>query len=84
LAVRLLAHPEWHLTIEGHTDSSGTASQEYAAVAKPRQCDPGVSAEKKGMPENQLTAIGYGSGPSPWRTTGHSPAAQPIAGSNSS
>jgi OOP family OmpA-OmpF porin len=60
LAARMLAHPEWHLTIEGHTDNSGLPgknrqlSQDRAGAIK-------AYLLGKGIPENRITAIGYGS-----------------------
>jgi outer membrane protein OmpA-like peptidoglycan-associated protein len=61
LAARLLAHPEWHLTIEGHTDSSGQQAKNM--LLSQRRAD-AIRAYllKKGIPDSRLTAIGYGSG----------------------
>jgi OmpA-OmpF porin, OOP family len=60
LAGRLLAHPEWHLTIEGHTDSSGVQAKNM--LLSQRRADAiRTYLEKKGIPESHLTAIGYGS-----------------------
>jgi outer membrane protein OmpA-like peptidoglycan-associated protein len=61
LAARLLAHPEWHLTIEGHTDGSGIQAKNM--LLSQRRAD-AIRAYllKKGIPESHLTAIGYGSG----------------------
>ena len=60
LAARLLEHPEWHLTIEGHTDSSGLAARNMRLSQNRANAIRGY-LEKKGIPENRLTAIGYGS-----------------------
>ncbi|HET6255989.1 MAG TPA: OmpA family protein [Puia sp.] len=60
LAARLLAHPEWHLTIEGHTDNSGLPeknmqlSQRRAAAIRDYLLTRGIDATR-------LTATGYGS-----------------------
>ncbi len=60
LAARMLTHPEWHLTIEGHTDNSGLPaknmqlSQDRAGAIK-------TYLLGKGVAENRITAIGYGS-----------------------
>jgi OmpA-OmpF porin, OOP family len=60
LAARLLAHPEWHLTIEGHTDSSGLQDKNMR-LSQSRANEILTYLEKKGIPESHLTAIGYGS-----------------------
>jgi outer membrane protein OmpA-like peptidoglycan-associated protein len=60
LAARLLAHPEWHLTIEGHTDNSGLQDKNMQ-LSQSRANAIRTYLEKKGIPENHLTAIGYGS-----------------------
>ncbi len=60
LAARLLAHPEWHLTIEGHTDSSGLPVKNMK-LSQNRADAIRAYLEKKGIPANRLTAIGFGS-----------------------
>jgi OmpA-OmpF porin, OOP family len=61
LAARLLAHPEWHLTIEGHTDSSGLQAKNMR-LSQRRADAIRAYLLKKGIQESHLTAIGYGSG----------------------
>jgi outer membrane protein OmpA-like peptidoglycan-associated protein len=61
LAARLLSHPEWHLTIEGHTDSSGIQAKNMA-LSQRRADAIRNYLEKKGVTADRLTAIGYGSG----------------------
>lgn len=60
LAARLMAHPEWHLTIEGHTDNSGIPTKNM--VLSQRRAD-AIRAYllSKGIDGNRLTAVGYGS-----------------------
>jgi outer membrane protein OmpA-like peptidoglycan-associated protein len=60
LAARLLAHPEWHLTIEGHTDGSGPAAKNMLLSQNRAGAIRGY-LEKKGISENRITATGYGS-----------------------
>jgi OOP family OmpA-OmpF porin len=60
LGALMLAHPEWHLTIEGHTDNSGLADKNMRLSQNRANAIRGY-LEKKGIPENRLTAIGYGS-----------------------
>jgi OOP family OmpA-OmpF porin len=60
LVARLLAHPEWHLTIEGHTDSSGLQDKNMRLSQTRANAIRGYLL-KKGIPESRLTAIGYGS-----------------------
>jgi OmpA-OmpF porin, OOP family len=55
----LKANPEWHLTIEGHTDNLGTAAGNL------RLSEKRADAVKKylvgkGLPETRLSAAGYG------------------------
>lgn len=60
LAARLLAHPAWHLTIEGHTDSSGIPAKNR--LLSQRRADAIRSyLLTKGVTPDRLTAIGYGS-----------------------
>jgi OOP family OmpA-OmpF porin len=59
LAVLLLAHPEWHLTIEGHTDNSGTA-QKNLTLSQKRADAVKTWLVRKGVDQGRLTAIGYG------------------------
>jgi outer membrane protein OmpA-like peptidoglycan-associated protein len=59
LAALMKDHPEWHLTIEGHTDNSGNPranqllSQKRASAVRDYLV-------KKGIPESHLTAAGLG------------------------
>jgi len=59
LVSTLKAHPELHLTIEGHTDNTGTAdhnmilSEQRANVVR-------AYLVKKGISADRITAIGYG------------------------
>ena len=59
LAALMKDHPEWHLTIEGHTDNSGNPranqllSQNRASAVRDYLV-------KKGIPESHLTAAGLG------------------------
>ncbi|HTR30063.1 MAG TPA: OmpA family protein [Puia sp.] len=60
LAARMLAHPEWHLTIEGHTDNSGIRAKNM--VLSQRRADAiRVYLEKRGISPDRLTSVGYGS-----------------------
>jgi len=59
LAALLLAHPEWHLTIEGHTDNSGSREKNLVLSQK-RAIAVKAWLVKKGIHENNLTATGYG------------------------
>ena len=59
VAVMLKAHPEWHLTIEGFTDASG--SQEYNLALSQQRADVVKNyLVKRGISSGQITAIGYG------------------------
>ena len=60
LAARLLDHPEWHLTIEGHTDKSGLPGKNLQ-LSQNRADAIRMYLIRKGIPESHLTAIGYGS-----------------------
>ena len=60
LAARMLSHPEWHLTIEGHTDNSGLPGKNMQ-LSENRANAIRIYLEKKGIPENRITAVGYGS-----------------------
>jgi outer membrane protein OmpA-like peptidoglycan-associated protein len=59
LAGRLLAHPEWHLTIEGHTDNSGEPGKNMQ-LSQHRAGAILTYLLKKGVPAKRLTAVGYG------------------------
>ncbi|HXD79815.1 MAG TPA: OmpA family protein [Puia sp.] len=59
LANRLAAHPEWHLTIEGHTDASGNPSHNMQLSQK-RATAIRNYLLAKGIAASRLTAIGYG------------------------
>jgi OOP family OmpA-OmpF porin len=59
LAARMLVHPEWHLTIEGHTDNSGQPGKNM--VLSQRRADAIKDyLLKKGIPAERLTAVGFG------------------------
>lgn len=59
LAGLLAAHPELHLTIEGHTDNEGTAARNLILSQK-RSASVLNYLVKKGIPATRLTAIGMG------------------------
>ena len=59
LAGLLLAHPEWHLTIEGYTDNQGKPEKNLLLSQK-RALSVKNYLEKKGVPTAQLTATGLG------------------------
>ena len=59
LAKILLAHPEGHLTIEGHTDNQGKPEKNLLLSQK-RALAVKDYLVKKGIAETQLTAIGWG------------------------
>jgi len=59
LSGMLMAHPAWHLTIEGYTDNSGTPAHNLQLSRKRADA---VKAHliRKGVPEARLTSIGFG------------------------
>jgi len=59
LAGLLLAHPEWHLTIEGYTDNSGSPAKNLA-LSRKRAVAVKVFLIHKGIAASRLTAEGYG------------------------
>jgi len=59
LAGLLLAHPTWHLTIEGYTDNSGNAAKNLQLSNK-RALAVKVYLTRKGVAASRLDAIGYG------------------------
>jgi OOP family OmpA-OmpF porin len=59
LATLLLAHPEWHLTIEGYTDNSGTQAKNLLLSRKRAGAVKDWLA-KKGVSEGHLSSAGYG------------------------
>ncbi|HEV2355938.1 MAG TPA: OmpA family protein [Puia sp.] len=59
LAAKLTAHPEWHLTIEGHTDNSGIAAHNMLLSQKRADAIRNYLLAR-GIPANRLSAIGYG------------------------
>ncbi|HVU57027.1 MAG TPA: OmpA family protein [Puia sp.] len=59
LAALMKDHPEWHLTIEGYTDSSGRAATNLLLSQK-RALAVKNYLVKKGIDESHLTAIGRG------------------------
>ncbi len=59
LAALLKDHPEWHLTIEGYTDNSGTPDKNLVLSQKRADAVKRHLVEK-GIGEEHLTAIGYG------------------------
>ena len=59
LASLMQDHPEWHLTIEGHTDNHGKPETNLLLSQK-RAIAVRNYLEKKGIPEKHLTAIGLG------------------------
>lgn len=59
LAAILLAHPGWHLTIEGYTDNSGRPEKNLQLSAK-RAGAVKAYLMSKGVPEPRITSVGYG------------------------
>ena len=59
LAALLLAHPSWHLTIEGYTDNSGTPEKNLQLSAK-RAGAVKDYLISKAVPTTRLTATGFG------------------------
>lgn len=59
LANRLAARPEWHLTIEGHTDASGNPAHNMLLSQKRANAIRNYLLTK-GIAANRLTAVGYG------------------------
>jgi outer membrane protein OmpA-like peptidoglycan-associated protein len=59
LAALLQAHPEWHVTIEGYTDNSGSAAKNLQ-LSQYRASAVKVYLVKKGVAENRLSAVGFG------------------------
>ena len=59
LATLMKDHPEWHLTIEGYTDSSGRADKNLLLSQKRAQAVK-TYLIKKGIAERHLTATGLG------------------------
>jgi len=59
LATLMKDHPEWHLTIEGYTDSSGRADKNLLLSQK-RALAVKIYLIKKGIAERRLTATGLG------------------------
>ncbi len=59
LATLLLAHPGWHLTIEGYTDNSGLPEKNLQLSSK-RAGAVKVYLMSKGVPDARLTATGFG------------------------
>jgi outer membrane protein OmpA-like peptidoglycan-associated protein len=59
LAVLLLSHPNWHLTIEGYTDNSGNP-QKNLALSIDRSNAVASYLIGKGVDRQHVTAIGYG------------------------
>ncbi len=61
LAGLLLKHPEWHLTIEGHTDNEGTAEHNRTLSEKRANAVKDFLVGK-GLPATQVTSVGMGAG----------------------
>lgn len=59
LVSTLKAHPELHLTIEGHTDNTGAAAQNLV-LSEQRANVVRNYLVKKGISSDRVTAIGYG------------------------
>lgn len=59
LAALMKEHSEWHLTIEGYTDSSGRADKNLI-LSQQRAATVRNYLIKKGIPESHLIAIGFG------------------------
>ena len=82
LAARLMAHPEWHLAIEGHTDGSGLAAKNMLLSQNRADAIRGYQKTRvfpgTGSPQPAMDP------PAQSRTTGRPAAVRPTAGSNSS
>jgi OOP family OmpA-OmpF porin len=59
LAGLLLAHPAWHLMIEGYTDNSGIPAKNLV-LSRKRAETVRVYLIHKGIPESRLSAEGFG------------------------
>lgn len=59
LAGLLLAHPAWHLTIEGYTDNSGAPAKNLLLSRKRAEAVK-TWLVRKGIPETRLTSVGFG------------------------
>jgi OmpA-OmpF porin, OOP family len=59
IAALLMEHPQWHLTIEGYTDNSGTPAGNLILSQK-RAASVSNYLISKGVPADRLTAIGFG------------------------
>ena len=59
LATLLRDHPQWHLTIEGYTDNSGTQAKNLL-LSRKRAAAVKDYLVKKGVPQTHLEAAGYG------------------------
>ncbi|MBS1660997.1 MAG: OmpA family protein, partial [Bacteroidetes bacterium] len=59
LASILQAHPDWHLTIEGHTDNSGDPARNLVLSQK-RASAVEQFLVNRGVPAARLTATGFG------------------------
>lgn len=59
LAALLINHPEWQLTIEGYTDNEGHPEKNLS-LSQHRADAVRAFLVNKGIPKDQLVAIGYG------------------------
>jgi OmpA-OmpF porin, OOP family len=59
IAALLIAHPQWQMTIEGHTDNAGKPDKNMVLSQKRANAVKAFLMEK-GVTADQLVAIGYG------------------------
>lgn len=60
LAAILVQHPDWKVTIEGHTDNIGSAQYNLDLSLRRAEAVRRVLIHRFGVPEKQLSAKGYG------------------------